>query len=1023
MILLHTLRARNFKQLRDVTLDFPDNGSVLIEGHNEAGKSTLFEAAFFALYGKPLDSAANQEELKTYHADEMSVELVFSVDGRQFTVRRVVKANQACALEWTENGETKSLRGATAVNQRIREEVGLTASTLLNTCFVEQKNLERLESLDRNQRRDAINELLNLRVLSQLEAEFKVTADDKREVSRLRERVDVAKLDSVYPGLCAAEKEAEACERFARMLEITRQRTDWEAEAVDLANEREALTDEREEVGTKLADARNLASRLDRLRTVLTIRLQQWGRELANTEASAAKLNRLMVQADGLEEAQQQLRRVEAAAARLRKRDEDMREEQRIAAAHEGAVQALESEQQRSQEWRKRLEGLRASLPALEESNRVAEELVREAERVAIEAGLRDALSAWAEAMDRSGESPVGADGSDLDARETASRRRQDEAIQRGAGAAKRARAGWVLAGVGVAPAITGFAVSALLVPLLLVGLILVAAGVAIAFRATGAARSFLEETRAAQRDVDGIEGERRALAAQAARSEQDRDIWRERARAHGRRIEELGAAVPASAFAAREQCSALTPIAVAASITAAENARTRRSEELSKLEATRSRLETELESPVEISPDTEARVEALHSELENLRATLCDDGDIAAVLAPLGIPHDIAALDAELKRLRESVAACSSAANDLSSVRQEVERHGAAADNVRAEADEEWGDIMAGALMPEAPDVALDVVRRETAAAAEQLEQSDVDALEQQAIDLDQRIRDIEVNHRTVKLRIDEANRDLAAGAAAFGWTSSVDTEALALIRDSHPEVAPAGTKSPAEWEEAHRQANIQARSNRETRAARAAAVGLDETHLDLAEEQFALTASTREMNIKLRAGEIVRTTRASIVGRVMPLTLQNMRRLLPLLTDGRYHDAEWHEEANSLTVFDNEARRQVSKRVFSGGARDQISLSLRLAFALATLPGEYSTRPGWLFLDEPLSSFDRERTRQLVDLLTRGLVRDQFAQILLVSHSESFDPAQFDHRLRMEGGRIITAHTTTTEVEPAFA
>jgi DNA repair exonuclease SbcCD ATPase subunit len=139
----------------------------------------------------------------------------------------------------------------------------------------------------------------------------------------------------------------------------------------------------------------------------------------------------------------------------------------------------------------------------------------------------------------------------------------------------------------------------------------------------------------------------------------------------------------------------------------------------------------------------------------------------------------------------------------------------------------------------------------------------------------------------------------------------------------------------------------------------------------------------------------------------------------MLPLLTDGRYHDAEWNEEANTLTVFDSEARRQVSKRVFSGGARDQISLSLRLAFALATLPGEYSTRPGWLFLDEPLSSFDRERTQHLVDLLTRGLVREQFAQILLVSHSESFDPARFDHRLRMEGGRILTGIGPAVESE----
>ena len=42
MITLKRLKAHNFKGLTDVDLTFPDRGSILIEGHNEAGKSTLF---------------------------------------------------------------------------------------------------------------------------------------------------------------------------------------------------------------------------------------------------------------------------------------------------------------------------------------------------------------------------------------------------------------------------------------------------------------------------------------------------------------------------------------------------------------------------------------------------------------------------------------------------------------------------------------------------------------------------------------------------------------------------------------------------------------------------------------------------------------------------------------------------------------------------------------------------------------------------------------------------------------------
>src|SRR5262249_168249 len=96
------------------------------------------------------------------------------------------------------------------------------------------------------------------------------------------------------------------------------------------------------------------------------------------------------------------------------------------------------------------------------------------------------------------------------------------------------------------------------------------------------------------------------------------------------------------------------------------------------------------------------------------------------------------------------------------------------------------------------------------------------------------------------------------------------------------------------------------------------------------------------------------------------------------------------------------------VEKSLYSGGTQDQFSLALRLGFALAALPRELGTSPGFLFLDEPLSSFDRDRTAALVDLLTHGQIATFFQQAFLISHSQRFDPGLVTHQIVMEEGRV---------------
>jgi DNA repair exonuclease SbcCD ATPase subunit len=168
----------------------------------------------------------------------------------------------------------------------------------------------------------------------------------------------------------------------------------------------------------------------------------------------------------------------------------------------------------------------------------------------------------------------------------------------------------------------------------------------------------------------------------------------------------------------------------------------------------------------------------------------------------------------------------------------------------------------------------------------------------------------------------------------------------------------------------------------------------------------------------VRERGVEIVALARRRIVQKVLPATMDYMRRILPALTRDRYHDAQLDADSYKIQVWDERANAFKEKNIFSGGTRDQFSLALRLAFALATMPQERGSAPSFIFLDEPLGSFDDERADALIYLLTEGEIARAFDQIFLISHVH-VDERLFTHRVVMENGRI--AQTDLPQVSSA--
>ena len=194
----------------------------------------------------------------------------------------------------------------------------------------------------------------------------------------------------------------------------------------------------------------------------------------------------------------------------------------------------------------------------------------------------------------------------------------------------------------------------------------------------------------------------------------------------------------------------------------------------------------------------------------------------------------------------------------------------------------------------------------------------------------------------------------------------------------------------------------------------------------LDLALARSRMEQQERSYQVKKHSGLLIKAVHDRLMHKIVPRTEYYMQHILPLLTSGRYHDVRvstFGEEGTlsggplQLKVWDSGAGEYVFKSALSGGASDQLSLALRLAFALATLPKDVGASPGFLFLDEPLSSFDRGRTKALMDVVNGDILSQHFEQVLLISHSSAFDPALFPYHIYMDNGRIVESNLPVVE------
>lgn len=130
--MISKLELKNFRQHTNLTIEF-DKGVTVIRGANECGKSTIFEAITFALFGV---DACRSNDITTWGAPEKShiVKLEFDLNNQNYQVTRSAKGAEL-------NSEGVKVTGQREVTKRCEQLLDLKPNTGINLMFASQNSI------------------------------------------------------------------------------------------------------------------------------------------------------------------------------------------------------------------------------------------------------------------------------------------------------------------------------------------------------------------------------------------------------------------------------------------------------------------------------------------------------------------------------------------------------------------------------------------------------------------------------------------------------------------------------------------------------------------------------------------------------------------------------------------------------------------------------------------------------------------------------------------------------------------
>ena len=196
------LQAQNFRSFERLDLDLNVDGLIAVVGDNGAGKSTIFAAVEWGLYGLRGRGSLPVRRDGAPDDQECWVEVHFEVGGRAYGVRRV-EGTQATLFDLPTGEEICSGRDETS--RRIATLLGLTRDMFRGTFYARQREVQALDSDNEVKRREQVELLLGIERLRRAVGHAQTAVKEQQLL--------VASLEAGAPDVALLEAEVERITR------------------------------------------------------------------------------------------------------------------------------------------------------------------------------------------------------------------------------------------------------------------------------------------------------------------------------------------------------------------------------------------------------------------------------------------------------------------------------------------------------------------------------------------------------------------------------------------------------------------------------------------------------------------------------------------------------------------------------------------------------------------------------------------------------------------------------------------